>query len=74
MIRSHRAANIQKRQADGKKASYCVCQQRLRGRMLQCELCCDYFHSEYDVMIPSRETRDVMKEWCLLLGGRVGGL
>ena len=46
MIRNHRASNIQKRQTDGKKGKYCLCQQRLRGHMLQCELCCDFFHSE----------------------------
>ncbi|XP_037086816.1 lysine-specific demethylase 5A-like [Pollicipes pollicipes] len=45
LVRGLRAGNLQKRQTEAQQGKYCLCRQRLRGYMLQCELCRDYFHA-----------------------------
>lgn len=47
-MKSLRERNLMKMKADVEDAKYCICRRLKFGNMLQCELCKDWFHGEYD--------------------------
>lgn len=46
-----RERNTDKQQVDSNDSRYCICRKGPAGFMLQCELCKDWFHSKFDVLI-----------------------
>jgi hypothetical protein len=50
-MRALRLENLKKRVNDTGEAKYCVCRRGVSGFMLQCELCKDWFHGRYIIVL-----------------------
>ena len=50
-MRELRAKNMEKHRQEDCDFKYCVCRKGPSGFMLQCELCKDWFHSKYSLIL-----------------------